>query len=133
MAILDLPPIVRGYLECALWASTDEDDFPLDENFDTEDFAEEAITQAIAECAAFVDANTADCDAYREQREAMGYGRSQGTIDDYLGHDLWLTRNGHGAGFWDRGLGTVGECLSRAARVYGSVDLYVGDDGLIYA
>ena len=21
---------------------------------------------------------------------------------DQLGHDLWLTRNGHGAGFWDR-------------------------------
>jgi hypothetical protein len=21
---------------------------------------------------------------------------------DLLGHDLWLTRNGHGAGFWDR-------------------------------
>ena len=22
---------------------------------------------------------------------------------DYIGHDLWLTRNHHGAGFWDRG------------------------------
>jgi hypothetical protein len=21
---------------------------------------------------------------------------------EQLGHDLWLTRNGHGAGFWDR-------------------------------
>lgn len=21
---------------------------------------------------------------------------------DQVGHDLWLTRNGHGAGFWDR-------------------------------
>ena len=25
-----------------------------------------------------------------------------------IGHDLWLTRNGHGAGFWDRGLGAQG-------------------------
>ena len=24
--------------------------------------------------------------------------------DEQIGHDLWLTRGGHGAGFWDRGL-----------------------------
>ena len=22
-------------------------------------------------------------------------------VDEYAGHDFWLTRNGHGAGFWD--------------------------------
>lgn len=39
---------------------------------------------------------------------------------------------GHGAGFWDRGLGEVGDALSKACEPYGSVDLYVGDDGKIY-
>lgn len=48
------------------------------------------------------------------------------------GIDFWLTRNGHGAGFWDRGLGDVGTRLTCAAHNYGSVDLYAGDDGLIY-
>lgn len=24
--------------------------------------------------------------------------------DEQIGHDLWLTRGGHGAGFWDRNL-----------------------------
>lgn len=54
-------------------------------------------------------------------------------VYDRAGHDFWLTRCGHGAGFWDRGLGDIGCKLTEAASVYGSVDLYIGDDGLIYA
>jgi hypothetical protein len=50
-----------------------------------------------------------------------------------VGHDLWLTRNGHGTGFWDRGLGDVGERLACAARRMGESDLYVGDDGEVHA
>jgi hypothetical protein len=49
------------------------------------------------------------------------------------GHDFWLTRNRHGAGFWDRGYGAVGDRLTAAAHAYGSVDLYAGDDNLIYS
>jgi len=49
-----------------------------------------------------------------------------------VGHDLWLTRNGHGTGFWDRGLGEVGENLSDIARGMGEKHIYKGDDGKIY-
>lgn len=35
------------------------------------------------------------------------------------GHDFSLTRNGHGAGFWDRGAGKAGEILTAAAKLYG--------------
>lgn len=35
------------------------------------------------------------------------------------GHDFLLTRSGHGAGFWDRGLGEVGERLTAASKPYG--------------
>ena len=48
------------------------------------------------------------------------------------GHDFWLTRVGHGVGFWDRGLGAVGQELADAARSFGSVCVYIGDDGLVY-
>ena len=48
------------------------------------------------------------------------------------GHDFWLTRNRHGAGFWDRGLEFVGINLTDAAHAWGEFNLYVGDDGLIY-
>lgn len=56
------------------------------------------------------------------------YARNPGQI----GHDFWLTRNGHGAGFWDRGLGDVGDQLSEAARAHGAMDAYLGDDGDLY-
>ncbi|MCP4963363.1 MAG: hypothetical protein GY925_29360, partial [Actinomycetia bacterium] len=36
------------------------------------------------------------------------------------GGDFYLTRNGHGAGFWDRRYGNVGTHLSKAAKIYGS-------------
>jgi hypothetical protein len=34
------------------------------------------------------------------------------------GHDLVLTANRHGTGFWDRGLGAAGEVLTEATRGY---------------
>jgi len=36
------------------------------------------------------------------------------------GYDFWLTRNGHGVGFWDRGYGEVGDKLTALADKYGS-------------
>jgi hypothetical protein len=48
------------------------------------------------------------------------------------GYDFWLTRNGHGVGFWDRGYGEVGDKLTALADKYGSSDMYKGDDGKAY-
>lgn len=39
-----------------------------------------------------------------------------------IGHDLTLTRNGHGAGFWDRGLGERGDRLTEHATSMGNID-----------
>jgi len=46
-----------------------------------------------------------------------------------VGHDFCLTRNRHGAGFWDRGLGTRGDVLTKAAHAYGEVSLDHGVTG----
>ena len=35
------------------------------------------------------------------------------------GEDFYLTRNRHGAGFWDRGYGPIGRTLTQAAHAYG--------------
>lgn len=43
------------------------------------------------------------------------------------GHDFALTRNGHGAGFWDRGYGKVGEHLTESAKVYGEHSVITDD------
>lgn len=51
---------------------------------------------------------------------------------DMVGHDFYMTRNGHGVGFWDRGLGEMGEWLTRMANPFGEASVYVGDDGNLY-
>lgn len=47
---------------------------------------------------------------------------------------FWLTRCGHGCGFWDGDWSEpAATILTDAAHAFGNVDLYVGDDGKIYA
>lgn len=49
----------------------------------------------------------------------------QATGGDYdfwdAGRDFWLTSQGHGSGFWDRGLGAVGDALTDSADGYGDI------------
>lgn len=108
-----------AYLACALWSSTDDNGEPLDGSYDLSDISEATLLQAKEDCEAFQRDNWDDIERSRESLEQAG-------------HDFWLTRNGHGAGFWDRGLGDIGTRLTAASKVYGSVDLYIGDDGKIY-
>ena len=37
------------------------------------------------------------------------------------GHDFWLTRNGHGAGFWDGDWQKYGEMFTKIAQSFGEV------------
>ena len=116
---IDLDAFTRAYLICALWSSTGDDDRPLDDDHDIDDIDPDCITEAVADCAAFQRDNAADLEA-------------QGGDAERNGHDFWLTRNSHGAGYWDRGTGEVGERLSKAAKVYGEAYLYVGDSGMVH-
>lgn len=119
--LADILPVayLEGYQACALWASCDEEGEPMDSG--EHELAQETLDQFLADCGAFLGEIE---DAGIEWRDALGW--------EQLGHDLWLTRNGHGAGFWDRDLGQLGDALTDAAKRQGSRDLYVGDDGLIY-
>jgi len=55
------------------------------------------------------------------------------TVDEKAGHDFWLTRNGHGAGFWDGDWQEpAGAELSKASKAFGEINLYVSDDGKLY-
>ena len=48
------------------------------------------------------------------------------------GRDFYLTRCGHGAGFWDGDWPEHGDTLTQASEAFGEVEPYVGDDGFIY-
>ena len=50
-----------------------------------------------------------------------------------LGRDWWLTIEGHGAGYWDRGLEEVGEKLTHECQGYSDiVSFYVDPDDKDY-
>lgn len=123
-----LDSFTRGYLVAGLWSESDNSNEaggdPLDENYDLEDFTPDALRQAIDDCLDFQQSNKALLELYYDKLERKTPESPQG----YAGHDFWLTRNGHGAGFWDRGLGIVGEKLSEACKPYGSTNIEVGDD-----
>ena len=115
----DIKKFVKGYLEAALWSSTDEEGEPLDKTYDVRDFSEEAVRKATEDARKFIAANDADLDATEASYEQHG-------------RDFWLTRNSHGSGFWDRGYGEAGERLTKAAHAYGEAHVVVGDDGKLH-
>jgi hypothetical protein len=91
-----LDAFTRAYIEAALWSSMDgETDKPLDEDYGIDDLAQEAVDEMVTDCAAFQATHAEDIDA--------GPRRAKGGSDahEQAGHDFWLTRNGHGCGFWD--------------------------------
>ena len=121
-----LESFLNDYLVAALWSSTDihpgaEDQVngdPLDKDFTISDIAPEAMEQA-----------ERDCNSFLQIAEAQNL-----QLNDDAGHDFWLTRNGHGAGFWDGDYEKeLGAKLTELAKRFGEVNLYVGDDGKIYA
>ena len=110
--------VARAYIEAAAFTDLSPDsDIPSDA-----DFAPEAVTAARNTCAAFLSNNEALALQYVDA----------GKTWDAFGHDLWFTRNRHGVGFWDRGLGDIGQALTKAAHKIGETWTYQGDDGLVY-
>lgn len=114
---MNLAEVLDGYVTAALWSTHDGDGDPLDAGYSVFDIDEESIAKAKNACALFV----------------VAAGPLLDDMDPgQVGHDLWLTRNHHGVGFWDRGLGDKGEALTRLADAIGESDLYVGDDDRLY-
>jgi hypothetical protein len=109
----DLDAFTRAYLIAALWTS---DPCPESGEFEERDdwsiarIDAPSIERAIEVCADFQSANRADLDEVSDTYH----------VDDARhGVDFWLTRNRHGAGFWDRGYGALGERLTSASHPYG--------------
>lgn len=104
------------YIATALWSSIDGED-PLDANYGPEDLGPSTLQAMVTDCIQFQQENEKDID-----------GR-----DSRAGHDFWLTRNGHGAGFWDGDWPEPQATrLTDACKAFGEFNLYVGDDKVIY-
>lgn len=120
---MELDSFTKAYITCMLWAENDESTpqggEPLDLNYSEADLSPLARATAWRECRNFQEA----------AEGLIGSKKAQ------AGHDFWLTRNGHGAGFWDRpeiyGKQNA-EILTRLAKVAGRQNAVVGDDRQIH-
>lgn len=149
--------ILSGYLECALWTEEEhlKDDFksgldydeeeyeddpdemsgePVDkliamqnkmkrvsfETFWREDIEPNSQIQAYQDIKKFIE--LAGKDAIAEAIQENGFSQ--------LGHDLWLTRNRHGAGFFNRTYEHEEQLIS-AAHALKEVDLYLTDNNTL--
>jgi len=128
-AILDPADVLQGYLVSMVWTGT------LDFMTNTSEFGGESLTSdgvldsvlSVEDLRPdVVESAEKDVDAFLEQvGEYLKYWElPEGLTASQLGHDFNLTRNHHGAGFWDRGWGELGDWLTRVAQAYGSQALY---------
>lgn len=149
----DINHILSGYIECALWTEEerlnddylsdheskdedeieDEEETELDklikatnvfkqkgfEGFSKEDIEPDSLIKAYTDIKKFL--QLAGEEAVEEAVKEHGFAQ--------LGHDIWLTRNHHGAGFFDRSYDYDNEKkLIDAAHALKEVDLFINDD-----
>lgn len=112
-----LETIVDHALIAWLWSETDLDENPMDDTYDIHDVAESERAKWTEEIQAFLNEAILDLD---------------GIAPEQIGHDFTLTRNGHGAGFWDRGLGERGQRLTAACEPFGPAHAYESTSGKVY-
>lgn len=125
---IDIAAVVRGYAEAILWSASCNGTAPAEVctdcagedcdqslshnlNYDVSQIDADSMAAIRKDVTDFVNANMADL-------------IESGLPDDYIGHNFYLNRCGHGTGFWDRGLGAVGDRLSNACTPYGETYAY---------
>jgi hypothetical protein len=127
-----LDPFTRAYIIAALWSTNDESDpsggEPIDNRFDGHDVHPDALAEMSADCKLFREENAADLALAYERYGSCGDGS---TPEERAGHDFWLTRCGHGVGFWDRpelDADGVGQRLTDACEKFGEAHVWVDEE-----
>lgn len=111
---------IAHYTTSLLFYGRDEEDEP--EELDVNDLSEDAKIEIERDCRLFMAQNAA---LLEQAVEVYGI--------DHAGHDFYLTRCGHGCGYWDGDLPEeLGKRLTEAAKAFDSTTVYRGDDGLLY-
>lgn len=104
---------VHGYCHSLLFFGLDPDDA----GYAVEDMSDEARRACTEDCRKF----------WHDMRGFIAHG------PDRAGHDFYLTRCGHGCGFWDSDCyGSWSDVLTARACEFPDVTPYVGDDNRVY-
>lgn len=116
-----------AYVGAALWSSYTESEpnggETMDQDYDVDDIAAEAYEAMRFDCLRF----------WMVAGPLIFQLSDTPSIVSSAGHDLWLTRNRHGAGYWDGDWPNwLSDRLTPLARSLGEVHLVVGDDTKIH-
>lgn len=128
--VLDVEDMTRAYLTAQLWsgqadiwtATLEFGGEPLDTveidsvwSGSIDDLPADIRQQAREDVQAFIDA----IEPYLFYFDLVPYPANTAVTAEQLGHDFSLTRNHHGAGFWDRGWSDLGTWLTNWAQSFG--------------
>ena len=129
--MIKLDKFTQAYIECALWSSSDTDPgtgkmVDLDSEYSIDDIPDHDLQLMIDDCLQFQNEN------YETMLELPEPANPEYNSIEYCGHDFWLSRNGHGTGFFDRGYEDLGNKLQSAAESFGEVNLLIADNGELF-
>lgn len=120
-----ISPFYSSYCQTAIWASANLGDYatgdnpePLDDlGYTISDITENGADRATVDCVLFMALNREDIGDEKQNLERAG-------------HDFWMTRNHHGAGFWDGDWPEeAGQRMTKWAETFGELSLIEGDSG----
>lgn len=111
--------VTLHYCIAALWADEEEGTHPR--------ISLKEFEKAREECQAFIEQCENNGQLFTKAmacfNDGYGWHHDAGSAEAAFGHDFWLTRQGHGVGFWDRegeGLPSeLGDALTEQAKAFG--------------
>jgi hypothetical protein len=118
--------ITHQYLYTMLWSDSrsETDDTSILETHSVDEVDAGARAEVRADVSQFIFALVTSGDAKALQMVVEN--------PEQAGHDLFMTRNGHGCGFWDGDWDPCGDVLTRIAKDMGEQHAYVGEDDYVY-
>ena len=132
---MKMNPTLIALAETVLFSECDNHSVPLDANYTIKSFDEESLNRLYVEYQQFI--------SVVEEKITAAVGENWDCIDDFYDlaqpainqteYDYILTRNHHGAGFWDGDWSSeVSQILTDAAQSQSEFTAYVDDYGRIY-
>jgi len=116
--------VMHHYCIAAVWADSEEGTSPRVPSAERAK-ARKVVLRFIEQCEAAGNLFTKAMGCFDQ-----GYGQhpDAGSAEAAFGHDFWLTRQGHGVGFWDRsreGLPeALGDLLTEQAKLFGECQMH---------
>lgn len=121
-----LTGIVSGYVEAIYFT---EGDSVIHSN---DDMSPDADQKVLEDCTAFLD-NLLAKSEQKDWDKAFERFYRNNEFGEHLGHDFWLTRNRHGAGFWDGDWPeSFGELAAKISHEAGETCVYSDENCLVH-